>query len=370
MSTDIRLRPSSAAIWAGAKCTMHPHMVAKYGGGALDVSAAEEGTAAHWLAENMLSAYGQEFSDYIGKPAPNGVMVTEEMAEAVEVYVDYVESLPMAPRQQWHVESPVPVFKGCSGTPDFWTYNTDTRTLEVIDYKHGFGIVEPFENWQLSLYAAGIAQHIIEGVKSVKLTVIQPSAYNRNGPINSWECEIATVRAMRLQATMTAVEVQSDPTARSGSHCKYCPGRHACPAAVKAGVDLYEAATNAAPLEMSAAEMGLQMLLLRRAHDQLDYLITSYEEQLKSRLYAGEKVDGWQLEEKQGRDAWNVPDEEVKLLGELFNVDICPPKPLTPKQAIKKGIDTHVINAYTTKTSTGHNLVEVNLNDAKRIFSK
>lgn len=366
MSNDLRLRPSSAAIWAGARCTMHPHMVAKYGGGALDTSAAEEGTAAHWLAENILTDATRDFSDYIGTPAPNGVMVTEEMAEAVEVYVDYVESRPALP----NIEQRVKVFNGCSGTPDCWVYDAETQTLEVIDYKHGMGIVDPFENWQLALYAAGIAQYIVPGVARVKLTVVQPRAYSREGTIRTWECPVATARGMWLTATTRAIEAQGSPIARSGTHCKYCPGRHACPAAVTAGVDLYEAATSAAPLDMSAAEMGLQMGLLSRAHEQLEHLITAYEEQIKSQLYAGAKIDGWALEEKAGRESWAVSDDQVKALGELFNVDICPPKPLTPKQAIKKGIDTRVINAYTTQTSSGHKLKAVNSNFAKRIFSQ
>ena len=73
MSKQIALRPSSAAIWAGAGCTMHPHMVAKYGGAALDQTAAEEGTAAHWLAENLLLDLDRgAFKKYLGAPAPNG----------------------------------------------------------------------------------------------------------------------------------------------------------------------------------------------------------------------------------------------------------------------------------------------------------
>lgn len=363
--SEIKLRPSSAAIWAGAACTMHPHMVAKYGGAALDTSAAEEGTAAHWLAENMLNGADQDFSNYVGKPTPNGVMVTDEMVDAVEVYVDYVESRPALP----NIEQRVKVFNGCIGTPDCWVYDESTQTLEVIDYKHGMGIVEPFENWQLALYAAGIAQYIVKGVARVKLTVVQPRAYSREGTIRTWECPVAIVRGMRLTATTRAIEAQGSPIARSGSHCKYCPGRHACPAAASAGVDLYEAATSAAPLDMSAVEMGLQMRLLQRAHEQIGHLITAYEEQLKSRLYAGERVDGWALEESKGREAWAVSDDEVKALGELLGVDICPPQPLTPKQAVKKGVDRDVISEYTTQTSSGHKLKAVNTNLAKRIFS-
>lgn len=367
MNKHVALRPSSAAIWAGAGCTMHPHMAAKYGGAALDQTAAEEGTAAHWLAENLLLDPDREaFKRYLGAPAPNGVMVTEEMAEAVQVYTDHVKGL----RGDLHIEQGVDVFKSCRGTPDLWVYDPQADTLHVIDYKHGFGIVDPFRNWQLSLYAAGILK-AWTGLPpaNVELTIIQPRAYSRDGTIRSWRAPGAELDSMWAQATVRAVEANSAPVARSSSGCRYCPARHACPAAIDAGVQLYEAATEALPYDLEASELGVQYEILTRAYEQLGFLVTAYEEQIKSALYRGGKVEGYGLEEKRGRAEWSVEPEEVQALGELYGVDLCPPTPLTPSKAINKGVDKGVISAYTQRHSKGHELVTVNLTNAKRIFA-
>lgn len=371
----VSIRPSAAAIWAGAGCTAYPHRVAEYSEKDMDKSAAEEGTAAHWVAENMLAG-GEyvDFSDYVGNPAPNGVMVTDEMAQCVEVYTDYVESLVMAPRQQWNVEQKVSVFKGVTGTVDFWTYNPESQILDVIDYKHGFRSVEPFKNWQLALYGAGIlrALHDIDGHTPVKvrLTVVQPRAYTSGGPIRTWETTPSELVAMMAQATMRAAEVHNNPIARSSSECRYCPARHACPAALDAGIQLYEAATAAMPYDLEMGEMAVQYDILQRAHEQLGFLIAAYESKIKNALYAGGKVPGYSLQEKKGREEWAVSVEEVQALGAIFNVDLCPPSPMTPKQAMaKKVIDMDVIKQYTKQDSKGHDLVAVNTINAQRIFS-
>lgn len=361
----IAVRPSSAAVWAGAGCTQYPHMVSLYSEREMDNTAAEEGTAAHWLAEQLLN--GGALADYLGGPSSNHVTITEDMADAVREYTDHAKGL----RGALQVERPVAVFNGCKGTPDLWTYDSAEDTLHVIDYKHGFGVVEPMENWQLSLYAAGIIKHW-EGDKKpqkVRLTVVQPRAYTPDGVVRSWDTGAATVEAMRIQAATRAAEVHTSPTARSGSHCKHCPGRHACPAAVSAGVQLYEAVTNSKPYDLEDNELGVQYAILQRAHEQMGFLVSAYEQQIKRALYRGGKVDGYGLAEKHGRAEWTVDAEEVRALGDLFGVDLCPPTPLTPSKAIKKGVDTDVISAYTTKHSKGHTLITVNLTKAKRIFS-
>lgn len=360
----IRLRPSAAAIWAGAGCTAYPSLSAKFYERDTDNTAAETGTAAHWVAEQVIATMGGDVADYLGKPAPNGVTVTEEMAEAVDVYTTYVDGL----RGVWHIEEGVDVFKGCSGTPDLWTYDATEDILHVVDYKHGMRLVDPVDNWQLSLYAAGIIKGGVTASK-VRLTVVQPRAYSSDGSIRHWDTTPEKVEQMRITATTRAVEAQSNPVARSSSQCRYCPARHACPAAVTAGVQLYEAATEPMPYDLEPSEMGVQYEILKRAKEQIGYLLDAYESKIKSTLYSGGKVPGYELEEKHGRAEWTVGDKEIKELGELMGVDLCPPTPITPSKAIKKGVDKGVINAYTERHSKGHDLKTVNLTKAKRIFS-
>lgn len=360
----IKLRPSAAAIWAGAGCTAYPSRSAEFYERDTDNTAAETGTAAHWVAECVL--LGRSTPDQlIGTTAPNGVMVTGEMCDAVEVYTLYVNGL----RGAHNIEQPVDVFKGCHGTPDLWTYDPQTGTLHVVDYKHGIRGVDPVENWQLSLYAAGILKHEGVAADNVRLTVVQPRSYSAGGSVRHWDTTPKTVEDMRIIATTRAAEAHANPVARSGSNCRYCPARHACPAAIDAGVQLYEAATEAAPYDLEPAEMGVQYQIILRAREQLGFLVDAYEAKIKATLYGGGRVPGYELQQKLGRPEWAVDEKEIKALGDMMGVDLCPPTPLTPSKAIKKGVDKGVINAYTQQHSKGHDLKTVNLTQAKRIFS-
>jgi hypothetical protein len=83
MSEHALLAPSSAARWiacAGSVMmeVLYPETV--------EHAAAAEGTASHWAASEMLA--GRVVAE--GQVAPNGVVLSDEMIECAEVYVDNV----------------------------------------------------------------------------------------------------------------------------------------------------------------------------------------------------------------------------------------------------------------------------------------
>lgn len=87
-----KLSPSSAHRWlvcpgSVALCETVPNTSSVY---------ADTGTAAHSLAE-MCFAQSKDAKDFIGTDIPVGelvVPVDEDMASAVQVYLDYVRRLP------------------------------------------------------------------------------------------------------------------------------------------------------------------------------------------------------------------------------------------------------------------------------------
>ena len=64
------------------------------------------------------------------------------------------------------------------------------------------------------------------------------------------------------------------------------------------------------------------------------------------------------------------PVDEVISLGDLFGHDLRKPaEPITPKQAIKLGVDAAVIKEYSITPKTGIRVVPDNDNKAKQVFT-
>ena len=158
--------------------------------------AAKEGTLAHELAEQIL----------LGKTniSPE-ILKDKEMLEAVWVYTDYVLNKLKKPNQKLYIEKQFDlsfIHEGMFGTNDACIIDLDTKTLEIVDYKHGKGkYVEVENNLQLLYYALGAYQSFcrdgrgtikkveepnkpldypplyeihIHDITNIKLTIVQP----------------------------------------------------------------------------------------------------------------------------------------------------------------------------------------------------
>jgi hypothetical protein len=163
--------------------------------------AALEGTAAHWVNEQVIKGTPPT----LGTQAPNGIATTREMLEGAAVVIDAFEK---AFGARWRelivVERTVRIPRihatQCWGTPDYyaWVRSTDGRLwLFVFDYKFGHEVVEVFENEQITAYTVGLIDEAQASDLDVTvvMTVIQPRAYHRKGPVRSWTVQAAMLRA-------------------------------------------------------------------------------------------------------------------------------------------------------------------------------
>ena len=91
-------------------------------------------------------------------------------------------------------------------------------------------------------------------------------------------------------------------------------------------------------------------------------------QQVETSIRRGERVPGWMTQPKQGREAWAVPIEEVHALGDMLQIDLRKQSAVTPKQAVKLGIDKDVIKAYISKTTTGIEIVPEDDKTIRKIF--
>lgn len=381
------LAPSAAHIWgAPGGCRAYPLMAQMYPEDE-DGQDAKEGTAAHEIAARMIESAqnGQPFRNFVGQTASNGVLITSEIQDSAEIYARDVAT-EMSARwvtggDRLRVERPVdmpmihPEHNG--GTPDCALFDDQRNEIIVWDFKHGFAIVEEFENWQLLDYAAGLVRvfgfdTVTDQNLTIRLRVVQPRAFHPGGAVREWALSGGELRGyVNILAASAAECMEDDPVARTGDHCRYCPARHACGTLQKAATHAAQVAGSATPRDLDAHATGVELHLLEQAAKLLEYRITGLKEQAEAMARRGERVTNYTLEPQVGRLAWTIPDEEVLAIGDMMGVDLRNIKPITPTQARdRKLIDASVINEYSARPSAGFKLVPDNFNEATKVFKK
>lgn len=334
--------------------------------------AARDGTASHAIA----AAYIEDLCN--GKEIPVQPEIDDdEIREAALIYADDVinESATrnVSPYVETHLHVPR-VHELSHGICDAYLLDSDSHTLIVWDYKYGHAPVDVYENWQLINYVAGVLDsHSINGAAEQQLTVdmriIQPRAYRRDGPIQKWVTTAADLRGyINILHDNAHIAMSDTAQFQTGAHCRHCPGRYACPAALKAGTALFEVASDPLPDEPSTEAIATQLAIVTRARRALQYLEVSYEEQVHIRIERGESIPGWALVPKTGREAWTKAADEIVAMGDMMGLDLRKNGTITPVQARNAGLPADIVSAYSHRTTSGAKLVAADTKTARRIF--
>lgn len=355
------LAPSSAYRWVF--CEGSVALEAAYPETEEDESAAE-GTAAHHAGAEIL--LGRE----PGTVAPNGVVLTDEMLDGAQMWVDDVRSIG-APASELQVEQRVympRIHEQAYGTPDTWLFVPSTGTVYVWDFKFGHGVVEHFENWQLIAYVCGILDLLgIDGRSDehiwCDLRVVQPRAYHREGRVRSWRVRASDLRGYFNRLNLAAhAAMRPGAATRTGSYCLHCNAAANCGTLRKAVTHAADWLGGSSPEELPARAAGEEMELLEHLATLVKARRTARTADLSARLRRGEGVTGWCLENTTGAKAWKPEDKDkVIALGPLLGLDLAKePAPITPTQALalakKSGVDASVISDYVYNPSTGQKL--------------
>ena len=380
------IAPSSAGVWGKpGGCTGYVGMSAAYPE-LEDSTASAEGTASHEIAEILIQCgAGMHVTDSIrkdivGNAASNGIIFTDEMFDAAWVYADDVtresKARGVTPHTEHRIVAPY-IHAESFGTLDSFLYDETQYELIVWDYKYGFGIVEAFENWQAINYLAGLLDELgiggdVDQHITVRIRIAQPRAFHRDGQIREWTIQASDLRGyFNVLSNNAHIALGSEATTHTGDHCRYCEALHACPAALKAGLSLFEVTGVPLPVELTPENMGVQLSIIQRARKQLEYLESAFEEQVKSSIRSGKSVPGWGVVGSYGREKWAKPIDEIISLGDMMGQDLRKPlDAITPAQAKKLGIDGALISAYSERPNTGLKLEADNKNKAKEVFSK
>lgn len=370
------LPPSGASSWA--KCNMWPSMNRRFP--QTDSVEAIEGTAAHWVAWEILS----NRPITAGAKAPNDTIVTEEMIESGELVADTIRLRLQIFGMQLHIEERIQITSihpTCFGTPDCWAVSTDRKHIEIIDYKFGHRFVDEFWNEQGLCYLAGILDilsrewgmgiSVFEPFIDVSFTVVQPRCFYRGAPVRTHTFNLSETRQyFNRLANAAEASTLPAPVATTNSHCIDCSGRHACSALQQAAYSDAEFSNARMPVELTPIAAALELRILQRANDRLEARIDGLKELTLSNMRAGHSNPYFRIEQGYGRSLWKIPNDQVIAIGQMWGIDLSKIEVVTPNQAKKSGIDEALVRQYTFTPSTAIKLVAEDPKDAPRVFAK
>lgn len=241
-----KLSPSGGSRWFA--CPGSPEAEAPYPN--KSGIHADEGTAAHTLAEHCLenSVDAAEFlgghvnikTGKVSKEPGEGkniFTINEEMVDGVQTYVDLVRSL-IEPGDEYEFEAKLDLthIPGLEfGTGDFVRYRPSTRSLAVADLKYGKGVVvQAKRNKQLLIYATGTAKRYHNrGLDKVEMYIVQPRAPQPgDSPPGVRKAVIDAVELVEFRFELTeaaAATMASDAPRVAGDHCRWCRAAADCP---------------------------------------------------------------------------------------------------------------------------------------------
>lgn len=257
---------------------------------------AAEGTDAHELCEYKLrKALGMEAQD----PTENLTWFNEEMSDCANGYAAYVLEQVEAAKQT--CADPVVLIEQ---RVDFsrWVesgYGTADciiiadGTLQIIDYKHGLGVlVSAEENPQMQCYALGALELFddIYDIDSVRMTIYQPRRDNvstyeiSKDELYRWADEV-----LKPKADLAFV---GDGNFLCGEWCGFCKVKHDCRARADANMELARYDFKLPPL---LTDEEVEEILSRV--DDLVAWATDIKDYALQQAISGKEWNGWKLVE-------------------------------------------------------------------------
>lgn len=280
---------------------------------------ADEGTAAHELADMSLQS-GADAIAFIGKQLPESKWVPDaEMAEFVQVYVDYVRSKGGTLLSEMRVDFSDWVPEGF-GTSDAIVISG--KTLHISDLKYGKGIrVEAGENTQMLLYALGSLSEFgfINSAETISMSVVQP----RLDHISEWSISIDELMKWGERIKQGAEEALSPDAKRipGDKQCLWCKAKPTCRALQDMTHNII--ATDFDNMDSLHNPDTLGDDELRAAMDARKLIVAwldAVNELVTQRLESGESFSGYKLVEGRSNRQWSneaeAEAELVKVLGD------------------------------------------------------
>lgn len=355
----IQLRPSSSHMWTN--CAANPLFSSRVPEPE-DSEAAREGTCAAWVAEMVLTGAVAQASDLNGASHPkNGWVVELDMVGYVNEYVS------MLRRRGGKIsaEQFVRLNEYIAGTADSVATELGT-TLFVDDLKYGYGLVEPFENTQLLIYAS--TGFPFTGYTHVSLGIYQPRAAHPDGIYRTWVITIDEYRE-HLQRIVTAGQLCQSPMpmATPGEHCKHCKARTTCDALAQSNYSIFAVVESQSQFELDALGISKELDFLDRATKIIEARKTAIEAEAIQRMKSGQYIAGWHLKKKVGRRKFTASADVIHALTGKNPHDTS--RLMTPAALEKTGASVRSVAMLSDTPFIGHSLARIEKNHYQKLFS-
>lgn len=361
---------STSFLWTKCALSASLNNGAGTGDGAfvpdLDQEASEarkEGQAADWVANGVLRGDASSAEDYLGETAPNGWPVTPDMVAHVQGYIDYCRSRGKVVRAQVPVNIPQLYIRGIVDSQII----TDSSTLEIIDLKYGWRLVDVMWNPQLLGGAIGLFDP--EKHDNVRLTIYQPRPGHPDGKARSWEMdEQELTDAYRWLAGKAALALS--PNAQGtpgGAYCRDCDGRGRCEALAQASYAAFDWVRGSAITAMNARQLGDEMTFLDEAFSLIKARHSGVMAEVEGRMKRGEYIPGHAWDIRLGDREFDVPMDEVEARTGIKPFKLTP---MSPAELERAGADPDVVAELTTRRYAGRKLVRATPTWFARMFPK
>jgi hypothetical protein len=336
---------------------------------------AAEGTAAHSLAERCLREGTTAAAVHIGEEI-NGFPVDDDMAAAVQVYLDHVHAL-KAELELTHDLKGVEIEKrldlsfvrsGMFGTADTIldarVNNGLDGELIVVDYKHGRGVeVAAEDNPQLQYYGLGALGPPMKTLKgqvtelvNVRVIVVQPRCGGGDAIRDAKYTSIDLRRwgDKQLGPAADAARKPDAPLVPGDEQCRWCPAKATCPAlrdhvALEAAIDFGAAPVVVGPkalaipepkaVKASVASVEIERLSrILAATPLIEAWLKAVGDEAERRALAGEAVPGFKLVESITRRRWKYGDEDTATRLRKLGIDPWAPPSLLGVPGAEKAL--------------------------------
>ena len=279
-----------------------------------------EGTGAHRLGEKCLLS-GADPRAFVGKDLlmedGTPVRVTEEMADAVKIYTDFIRAnllelsgSTIEVEKKLHLSWVHPMLYGTADAVIAQPFGK----LLVVDYKHGVGVqVEAEGNPQALYYALGaLGPEDCSGVEQfeeIEMVIVQPRAQGeaiRRARISPAELREWGENVLGPGAKKALGKNQP---LKAGEHCRFCRAAGSCPEQMRQAMTV--AGETFQPTEISSGSLPDVTLLGTNELGRILGLIPRFEQwvadvrnRVLQELASNHEVPGWKLVRGRANRKW------------------------------------------------------------------
>lgn len=324
-----------------------------------------EGVAAQFMAKAVFDGQHSDSFELIDRKAPNGVYMNYEMAENVNKFLEALPSVDTPPQMEVATNNWIAAVS-VKGRANYIGHSYSGSTLYVIDFRYGWGIVEPQDNWTLIFHAISWIISNQAQPQRIVLAVFQPRPYHADGAYRDWPLSYAELfdKYRLMQETLGNLS----NTLNSGPQCTKCAANGVCPAARKSNMNNIDVSDTVFQDDLPNEAISLELKLIIEAEARMKARKDALSELAKFRIKAGQVIEDFTLEATQGNREW--PEwANGDTLKAMTGIDLSKPGLVTPAQAEKKGVPKDAVNAIAVRNSTGTKLVRESANKkASRLF--